>query len=200
MAARPRLTLELGEFPFHRPKVRARTGGLYHPILHMHPSDMRHLNLACGGLACVTAAVAAQRARSPQKKKTAAVANGPAVVAIAWPQAGCRQGQARLSRLLQRCLVHGQPFEYDNGLTHVTVGPAAATDSILPPSVSTQSVLLYNKRKRTSFLYTGYRLSPVASREPAMQSEAVLLYGILGSPGCEDMVVVDVRKLKSQFC
>ena len=43
-------------------------------------------------------------------------ANGPAVVAIAWPQAGCKRGQARLSRLLRRCLVHGQPFERDDGL------------------------------------------------------------------------------------
>ncbi len=128
----PRLTLELGEFAFHRPKVRARTGGLYHPILHMHPTDMRHLNLTCGGLASVIASVASERGRSPQKGKApmtvaAVTPNGHAVVAIAWPQAGCPQGQARLSRLLRRCLVHGRPFEYDDGLSHVTVGPVGAT-------------------------------------------------------------------------
>ena len=103
------MTLELADFPHHRPKVRARTGGLYHPIVHMHPADMRALDLACGGLACVIAAEGAmgQGAARPPKQvmgvasKNAvhtAGANGPAVVAIAGLKPGASAGR-RLSRL-----------------------------------------------------------------------------------------------------
>ena len=118
------MRLSLGEFPHHRPKVRARIGGLYHPIVHMNPSDMKALGLACGSLASVEG-LSNQNAKDSLND----VSSEAVVVAIAWPQAGCKEGQARLSRLLRRCLVHGRSFEFDSGLKHVKVDSVDAPDA-----------------------------------------------------------------------
>ena len=113
------LTLQITDFNHRKAKIRTRVGGLYHPILHMHPDDMVAVGVKCGGTVLVQAS--AHHNARPTSFGTTANPNPTTVAAVAWPQKGAQRGQARFSRLLRRCLVHGQAMDANDLLKYVHV-------------------------------------------------------------------------------
>ena len=113
------LTLQITDFNHRKAKIRTRVGGLYHPILHMHPDDMVAVGVKCGGTVLVQAS--AHHNARPTTFGTTANPNPTTVAAVAWPQKGAQRGQARFSRLLRRCLVHGQAMDANDLLKYVHV-------------------------------------------------------------------------------
>ena len=131
------LTLQITDFNHRQAKIRTRVGGLYHPILHLHPNDMVALGIKCGGSILVRGSSSLVRTKgtTPQKFKEGKGLT-TTIVAVAWPQNGAQRGQARLSRLLRRCLTHGQQSDVDGILKYVHVSP---TEQASPPPPSSSS-------------------------------------------------------------
>ena len=140
------LTLQITDFNHRQAKIRTRVGGLYHPILHLHPTDMVALGIKCGGsiLVCGSSSLV-RKGTTPQKLKEGKGLT-TTIVAVAWPQNGAQRGQARLSRLLRRCLTHGQQSDVDGILKYVHVSPTEHSspstimhDASPPPPPSSSS-------------------------------------------------------------
>ena len=109
------MLLQIADFKIHKSLIRTRVGGLYHPILHLHPDDMNALNIICGGSILVRGTTSLKN--TSQNNST----NNTDIIAIAWPQVGAQVGQARLSRLLRRCLTQGQTSLDEGVLKYVHV-------------------------------------------------------------------------------
>lgn len=136
------LTLKIADFNHRQAKIRSRVGGLYHPILHLHPNDMKQLNIKCGEPVLVRGSTnhndSMKYTNNTNNKKNEnylssdTVSSSAVVVAVAWPQNGAQIGQGRLSRLLRRCLLHGQTM--NNGeadFKYLIVSPTSPSNQII---------------------------------------------------------------------
>ena len=128
------MILQIADFKIHKSLIRTRVGGLYHPILHLHPDDMNALNIICGGSILVRGASSLNN--TSQNNST----NNTDIIAIAWPQVGAQVGQARLSRLLRRCLTQGHTSLDEGALKYVHVR-ATTNESNERVTTSTTSTL-----------------------------------------------------------